>query len=133
MKKLMLVFALALIGHVSFAQDSFKDDTMKLLSINGSSAGLEVAKKQVIKMIPEAKHAEFSKDFDATLPSFYEKMAKVMMEVYSHDEIKDQITFYESPVGKKMAEKAGEIQEKAAQAGQEWGMELQGMVMKYME
>ncbi len=133
MKKLILVFALTLIGHFGFGQDDFKADTMKLMEINGSSEILDSTKDQVLKMIPEAKQEAFIKDFKSTLPSFYEKMAKVMMEVYTHEEIKDQIAFYNTPTGKKMAEKLGEIQQKSMQAGQEWGMELQGIMMKYAE
>lgn len=133
MKQLVFVFALAIVSQFSFSQSEFKADVMKLMSINGSAAGLEVAKKQLTPMIPQAKLAEFEKEFQATLPSFYEKMAGVMMEVYTHEEVKQLIEFYQTPIGKKMAEKAGVIQEKSMQAGQQWGVELQGLLMKYME
>ncbi len=133
MKKVLLIFAFVLVGQLGFSQDSFKDDTMKLLSINGSSSQLEVAKGQILKMIPEAKQADFNKEFAATLPSFYEKMAKAMMDVYTHDEIKQQIAFYESPIGKKIQEKAGLLQEKSMEAAQSWSAELQGILMKYMQ
>ena len=43
------------------------------------------------------------------------------------------IAFYESPVGKKMNEKAGELGQKSLQAGQEWAQELQEIMSKYKE
>ena len=43
------------------------------------------------------------------------------------------IKFYESPVGKKITEKASELTKKNMDAAQEWGLELQGMMMRYME
>lgn len=133
MRKLFFVLALALVGQLGFSQENFKADVMKLMTVNGSAASLEVAKKQLLPMVPEKKQAEFEKEFKATFPSFYEKMAVVMMEVYTHEEVKQLIEFYQTPIGKKMAEKSGVIQEKSMQAGQQWGMELQGILMKYME
>ncbi|MBP6758001.1 MAG: DUF2059 domain-containing protein [Flavobacterium sp.] len=43
------------------------------------------------------------------------------------------IAFYESPVGKKMSEKSGELTQKAMKAGQEWGKELQVIMEKYKD
>ena len=41
--------------------------------------------------------------------------------------------FYNSPVGKKINEKSGELLEKSQAAGEEWGQGLQSMMMKYMQ
>jgi hypothetical protein len=48
-------------------------------------------------------------------------------------DIKEMIKFYESPVGKKIAKNAGPLFQKSSAAGQEWGMQLQGVLMKYMQ
>lgn len=133
MKKLLFTVALILLAQFSFAQDAFKADVVKLIQNSGAAGPMKVAKEQVMAVVPEAKKAAFSKDFDATLPSLYEKMAKVYMEVYTHQDIKEMLKFYESPIGKKMAEKSGELSSKSMAAGQEWGMELQTMISKYMQ
>lgn len=134
MKKIILVFVCMLAAQLTMAQDeAFKKDVMKLLEISGSSAQMDVAKNQVIKMIPPEKQAAFIVEFNSTIPTFYEKLAKVYMEVYTQQDVKDMIKFYESPVGKKMAAKAGELTEKSQAAGQEWGATLQPMLMKYMQ
>lgn len=133
MKKLILTVAIILVSQFGMAQDAFKADVLKVLKASGSGAQMELAKEQVIGSIPEEKRADFSRDFNASLPSLYDKMAKVFMETYTHDEVKQMIKFYDSPVGKKITEKASELTEKNMAAAQEWGMELQGLMMKYMQ
>jgi hypothetical protein len=134
MRKIILTFALILVAQLSMAQDeAFKKDVMRVIEMNGSNAQMKLAKDQILKMIPAEKQAAFLVEFDATLPSFYDKMAKVYMETYTKEDIKAMIAFYESPVGKKMSAKAGELAEKSQAAAQEWGQGLQGMMMKYMQ
>src|SRR5690606_13891781 len=133
MKKLIFTVAIILASHFGMAQDAFKEDVIKVLKASGSGAQMELAKEEVMGSIPEDKRADFSKDFDASLPVLYDKMAKIYMEAFTHDEVKKMLEFYESPVGKKVTEKAGELASKNMAAGQEWGMELQGIMMKYMQ
>jgi uncharacterized protein len=134
MKKIILVFACMLVAQFSIAQDAtLKKDVLKLMEISGSNAAMNVAKNQILKMIPVNKQDAFLVEFNATLPALYDKIAVVYMEVYSKQDIADMIKFYETPIGKKMASKAGEITEKSQAAGAEWGASLQPMLMKYME
>jgi len=133
MKKLILTVVVLLVTQLSLAQDAFKNDVLKVIKASGSAAQMEAAKDQIKAMIPESRFEEFSKDFDATLPSLYDSMAKNYMETYTHDEIKAMLKFYESPVGKKITENAAEILKKNMEAGKDWGTELQSIMMKYME
>lgn len=133
MKKLILAVAIILVSQFGMAQDAFKADVLKVLKASGSGAQMELAKEEVMASIPEENRADFSKDFDASLPSLYDKMVKVYMEAFTHDEVKQMLKFYDSPVGKKITEKAGELTKKNMVAAQEWGMELQGLMMKYMQ
>ncbi len=133
MKKILVTLVIVFVAQFATAQDAFKADVLKVLKASGSAAQMEIAKEQVMNNIPESKRADFSKDFDASLPSLYDKMAKVYMEIYTHDDIKKMLEFYNSPVGKKIAEKASELTKKNMAASQEWGMELQSMMMKYMQ
>ncbi|HJR99786.1 MAG TPA: DUF2059 domain-containing protein [Flavobacterium sp.] len=133
MKKLILTVVIILVSQFGKAQDAFKADVLKVLKASGSGAQMELAKEQVMGSISEEKRADFSKEFDASLPSLYDKMAKVYMETYTHDEVKQMLKFYESPVGKKITEKASELTKKNMTAAQEWGTELQGLMMKYMQ
>lgn len=133
MKKLFITGAFFFIAHFAIAQDAFKTDVLKVIQQSGAAAPMQMAKEQVMESIPLAKRADFSKEFDATLPALYEEIAKIYMEVYTHEDVKQMLKFYDSPIGKKMADSLGEITKKSTVAGQEWGMELQSVMMKYME
>lgn len=133
MKKFILTVAVVLIAQLGMAQESFKQDVLKVIEKSGAAGPIKNVKDQVIGNIPEAKQAEFSKEFDATLPALYDKMAVIYMETYTHDEIKEMLKFYESPIGQKISANSGELMKKSTAAGQEWGMQLQSMMMKYMQ
>jgi uncharacterized protein len=134
MKKIILSFSFVLVSLTTFAQDdAYKKDVLLLIQKTGADAQVKAARKQILQMIPQEKQAAFIIEFDTTLPSLYEKMAVVYSEVYTKEDIKAMLAFYETPAGKKMTEKAGEIYEKSQTAGQEWGQGLQSMMMKYMQ
>jgi hypothetical protein len=132
MKKTLLIFALILGVQFANAQDAaLKADVIKVISMSGSDAQIKVVKGQILKMISADKQAEFLKDFDATLPSLYDKLAAAYMEVYTPEDIKAMIKFYDSPVGLKIQAKSGELSEKSLVAGQEWGKEFAVIMAKY--
>lgn len=133
MRKIILSVLVLLVTQLTMAQSTFKDDVIKVIKASGSAAQMEAAKDQIKAMISADKYEEFSKEFDATLPSLYESIAKIYMETYTHEDIKEMLKFYESPVGLKISKNAGVLYKKSMEAGQDWGTELQGMMMKYME
>jgi len=133
MGKIILTFALLTATQFVVAQDAFKADVLKVIENSGAAGPMETVKEQVMASIPLSKQADFSKDFDESLPALYEKMAAVYMEIYTHEDVKEMLKFYESPVGKKIAKNAGALYQKSNIAGQEWGMQLQGIMMKYMQ
>lgn len=135
MKKLIVTFALVLVANLGMAQvnEAFKKDVLKMIELTGSAGQMKMAKEQILKMVPEAKQAAFLVEFNASLPSLYDKMAAVYMQEYTHDEVKSILKFYETPIGKKMTEKSEVIAGKNMAASQEWAMGLQGMMMKYMQ
>jgi hypothetical protein len=134
MKKLLVAVAFAFVTHVGFAQDeAFKKDVLRVIEMSGATNQMKSAKNQILQMVPKEKQAAFIIEFDATLPSLYDKLATIYMEEYSKEDIKAMIAFYESPVGKKINEKSGVILEKSQAAGQEWGQGLQTMMMKYAQ
>lgn len=112
---------------------NLKEDVLRLISISGADAQITVVKPQILNMIAEDKKENFSKEFDASLSALYDKMARIYMEIYTQDDINVMIAFYESPIGKKMSEKAGELGQRSMQVGQEWGIELQGLIAKYKD
>jgi uncharacterized protein len=135
MKKLILAFAFLLVANLGMAQtnEAFKTDVMKMIQLTGSAGQMKMAKDKILTMVPKEKQAAFLVEFESTMPALYDKMATIFMQEYTHDDVKAILKFYETPIGKKMTEKAGAIAEKNMAASQEWAMGLQGMMMKYMQ
>ncbi len=134
MKKAVLTVALIFTMQLGFAQDdAFKKDVTKVIEMSGALAQMQLAKEQIVKSIPAEKQAAFIVEFESLMPALYEKIAKVYMDTYTKEDVKAMIAFYESPVGKKITASAATIAQKSMTAGQEWGQELQTMMMKYMQ
>lgn len=133
MKKTILTLLLVLLAQISFSQDeAYKKDILKVIEMSGSAAQMKIVKNQILKMVPTEKQGAFLIEFEASLPSLYDKLVKVYMETYTKEDIKAMIEFYNTPVGKKITEKSGEIAEKSQAAGVEWGQGLQAIMAKYM-
>ena len=133
MKKFVFTFALLVMTQLSFAQDAFKEDMKKYMTLSGQISTFELLTKDLVKNIPESNQAAFSKDLKVSLDGLMEKMAEMYMTEFTHEDVKEMIQFYETPVGKKLSEKNDVLFEKGQLIGQEWGMGLQGIMMKYME
>ena len=134
MKKYIIIVSVLFIAQTGFSQvdEAYKKQVLKLVEMSDTATQIKLAKTQILTMIPEAKHAEFIKDFDSTLPSLYDEMTVSYMEVYTKDDIKAMIAFYESPIGQKITAKSGDLSAKTSEIGKKWGEGLQAMVMKYM-
>lgn len=133
MKKVLLAVAFMFVAQFAMAQDAaFKADALKLLNISGATTQFELAVGQIVKNVPAEKQADFKKDLSESLKGLIDKIADVYMVEFTHDDVKQMIKYYESPIGKKQASKTAVLFEKGQQAGQEWAMGLQSIMMKYM-
>lgn len=133
MKKILLSFILILVAQASFAQDAFKKDFKKYLALSGQMKPFETLITQLTEKVAEEKRADFKKEITASVNLLGDKMAELYMTEFTHDDVKQMIKFYESPVGKKLNEKSGILLEKGELLGEEWGMGLQGLLMKYID
>lgn len=133
MRKLFLTVVLIFTAHLATAQDAFKKDVLKYLEVSNQAATFEMITRDIVKNIPAEKQADFKKELDASIKDLMNKMADMYMTEFTHNDIKEVIKFYESPVGKKLASKTEVLYEKGQVVGQEWGMNLQGVIMKYVE
>lgn len=123
------------VQFVSAQSADFKKDVVNYIKLSGSAAQVTAVLEPMLEQlqIPAEKKSSLKKEIETTLPSLYDKMADVMMKHYTHDDIKKMIEFYNSPVGKKIQEVTPKIVNDQMKAGQDWGMELQGLLMKYMQ
>lgn len=134
MKKIILTAVFAFATYSGFAQDeALKKDVLKVIELSGSGGQMAAAKKQLLGMIPKEKQAAFIIEFDALMPKIYDASAKIYMEEFTKEDIKAMLAFYESPVGKKMAEKSEVIATKSQEGMAALQGEIQALMMKYMQ
>jgi len=132
MKKLLFIVALICLSLNMNAQDdeAFANDTAKLVEALTQNAFKPII-AQFNSMIPEENKEVFNEELNATFPDLYMTMAKIYMEEFTHEEILALLEFYETPVGKKLADKSGELSQKGMTAGQSWGMKIQEIIEKH--
>lgn len=134
MKRILLVclFAIAITTQLN-AQDNteFKKETVEFLKLTGTGAAFEDAIAQIGAMVPAEKKEAYTKEANGTLIGLYDKMAELYMAEFTQAEIKELVAFYNTDLGKKLAEKQLVLTQKAMMFGQSWGMEVSGIAQKY--
>ena len=118
---------------VTPTDEAFKKDVMKVIERGEMGGQMASVKKQILGMIPEDKQAAFLVEFDAIIAKVYDGTAKIYMEEYTKDDIKAMLAFYESPVGKKMAEKSEAVMKKSQESMMDLQGEVQTLMGKYMQ
>lgn len=130
-KKIILLVAIVGFSLTMNAQDeAFTNDTAKLVEIISEKAFTPYI-AQFTAMIPAEKQEAFKEELMKSFPELYSEMAVIYMDTFTHDEIKDLLAFYATPVGLKLAAKSGELAQKGMVAGQSWGMKVQEIMAKY--
>lgn len=133
MKKITLFFFLMFFGLQAQAQEkNYQEKAIRLIELT-SGQQFDIMLDPVVKMVPEKNQAAFKKEMMASLNDIYARMAEVYMENFSEAEIDKILAFYNTPVGEKMVEITPELTKKGMEIGQQWGQELQPMMMKYMQ
>jgi len=129
MKRIILVLVVV-IGAGAFGAygQTKNDDIIKLLRVSGSDKMADqimtamIAPLKQSSGVPDAFWVKFRKKLNvdellyACVPA-YDKY-------YTHDEIKQLIKFYESPLGKKMVAVAPLLVQETMAIGQKWGEKL---------
>jgi uncharacterized protein len=115
------------------AQDTsdFKKETVEFLKMTGAGAAFENAIAQIGAGVSEENKEAYTKEANGTLVGLYDKMAELYMAEFTQDEIKELVTFYNTDLGKKLAEKQFGLSQKAMAFGQSWGMEVSAIAQKY--
>jgi hypothetical protein len=130
MKKLIFVFVIA-IGTSAFGiyGQTKNDDIIKLLRVSGVGKLADQMMpilisqfKQLVPDIPDAFWVKFREKLN--IDEFILACVPVYSKYYTHDEIKQLIRFYESPIGKKMVEVTPQLSQETMAIGQKWGEKL---------
>jgi hypothetical protein len=130
MKKIILVFAIV-IGTSAFGiyGQTKNDDILKLLRISGTDKMAEQMMsalipqfKQLVPDIPDVFWVKVSENLN--IDDLLTACVPAYNKFYTHDEIKQLIKFYESPLGKRMVEVTPLLAQETMAIGQKWGEKL---------
>lgn len=134
MKLSILTVLFALVTTLSFGQanDTYKSTLKKMMQVTGSEVAFKTALDQMITMFKQQRSnapGEFWDEFATEInKDAFGKLTELMVPVYqkhlTEADLRELIAFYETPVGKKFAEKAPLITREAMIAGQEWGRQI---------
>jgi len=145
MKKLLVIVAfLCFYTSYSFAQNNveYKTAVEKMLSLSGSENTFKVAVNQMFTLMKQQKPdipnefwvAAETEMLKTSMTDLVELLVPIYQKHLTLEDINQLIVFYQSPVGKKFAEKTPLITQESMAAGQQWGMKIgQKIVEKIKE
>ena len=131
MKQIYTLLLVLLVSCTTvFAQDNAKNkDIRELLTLTkAGELGVQAMKASMESMrksnpnLPAELWAEFEKSF--TKEALVDMTIPVYDKHYTHQEIKDMIALYKTPLGQKMLEKTPLVMQESMAKGQEFGREV---------
>ena len=138
MKKILLAILLFTSVFAFSQTDKVEKDIKELLVLTGSAQlGKQVASQMFDsfeKMYPQVP-AEFWNEFKKEMKTddLINLMVPIYKKYYTHDEIKDLIKFYKTPIGQKTISVMPSVTQDAMAAGQTWGQEIAMKVLEKMK
>jgi uncharacterized protein len=133
MKRILLICLFVFAVTQTQAQENaeFKTQTIEFIKLTGAVKAFESAIDQIGFNVPEANKAAYREEANGTLTGLYDKIAGLYMEEFTQSEIKELVAFYNTSLGKKLAEKQLGLTQKAMSFGQAWGMEVSQIAQKH--
>lgn len=131
--KIGMLVGFLLTAYVIKAQTSDYDkDLVKLMSINGSTETYNMMYDQILVQLkagkPDVPDSVWSKlkteVFDKSVNDLTKQMVPLYKKYFTHEDVKELISFYESPIGKKLITKTPLLTKEAMQFSQTWGLNL---------
>jgi uncharacterized protein len=144
MRLMIISILFCLSFNISAAQDAAKIppekrvDILKLMELTGADQiGLQVVgqiKNQIASKLKEEDQKIFDLLIEEVDPSeAMEFMVPIYSQHLTHEDIKQLIIFYQSPLGQKIRTVMPSINQEANQAGQAWGKKIATEVLQKME
>lgn len=122
------------------AQNTYDQDILKMLDLNGSTQVYDVMYNQMLlqmKMgnasVPDSVWALMKTEvFDEKVRTLTQQIVLVYKKHFTHDDVKGLIAFYDSDLGKKMANKTPLVTQESMMLGQQWGMGLNMAIQSFL-
>jgi hypothetical protein len=106
----------------------FEVTRMTKTLIDGLKFGLESQKKSQPN-VPAVFWDEFIKRAETDAGAFLTTLVEIYDEHYTKEQIEEMLAFYETPLGRMMAEKSSAVGVATMAAAERWGMKLGMQVM----
>jgi len=135
---LVLMASLNLFGQ---AEAEYRKTLEEMFEVSGTEESYKVAITQMVGMMKQqypnvdaAIWEEFEKEFlNTSLNDLVEMLVPVYSKHMTQADLKNVIAFYQTPTGKKYADKTPLIMQESMQVGQEWGVKLGEDFVKKMK
>jgi hypothetical protein len=126
---LSALFAFAPLARAADDEAAKAEDIRHLMVVTGSAAMTEQVLDQVLAQmkplapgVPEEFWTRWRTQADPD--ALIEQLVPIYAKHFSHDEIKQLIAFYESPIGVKLVQEQPAIVQESMVVGNQWGRQL---------
>lgn len=143
MKKTILSLLLLLSTALSFSQENstYKSSLKKMIQVSGSEVAYKGIVNQMITMFKQQQSnvpAEFWEEFATEMNKdavgqLVDMLTPIYQKHLTEADLQSVISFYETPPGKKFAEKTPLITQESMLAGQEWGKQIGVRVIEKLQ
>ena len=136
MKKIFFTALICMLAYITYGQTSTKTEKVRqLLELMGSGKLAEQVASQMITLFQNAYTDvdkqfwdEFSKEMKTA--ELLELIVPIYEKYYTEEEVEQLVTFYKTPLGKKVTESLPMITQESMEAGRMWG---EGIGMKVVQ
>jgi hypothetical protein len=120
-------------------EDAGKEsDIRKLLALTkAGEIGTQVASQMIEQMrgsmpqVPDQFWEDFKRGMDPN--SLIDLIIPIYSRHFTHDDIRQMIAFYDSPLGRKMTSELPAIMQESMQVGSQWGAALSRQIMERLK
>ncbi|OIQ29772.1 MAG: hypothetical protein BM564_05090 [Bacteroidetes bacterium MedPE-SWsnd-G2] len=143
MKKLLFAMIFMAATSLSFAQnDAYAEKLKTMFEVSGNSSSYKMAIEQMLGMFQQQAASIPAEDWaileeklrSTSLDDLVEMLVPVYQKQLTIEDLDGLIAFYNTPLGKKYAEKIPEITMETMTVSQQWGMkigqEIQELIME---
>jgi hypothetical protein len=123
--KFKILFILLFASFSGTAQETtLKEDAKQLVLLTFDTSEKKQIKYSLSVSIDNEKKENFKNEYDAAINAYVEECSKFYIVNYTHDEVKEMLKFYQTPVGQKIAKDSRKLLEGSFPIGKEWDMQL---------
>lgn len=137
-QNIILVIALAVFSAQAVAQTEKDNDIRKLMTSMGMADMSNQIKSQLISSIRQSYPDVPARVWDEVSAEVQTKemidmMVPIYSKYYTHEEVKDLIKFYNTPVGQKTIQVMPALMQESMSVGQQWGLKLTQIVTEKLK